>query len=82
MEAIMCARCNGTGQITYRDDPSAAGVSLSPGYMTYVEACSCLERNECPACSKRKLIHPQRHPDDLICLACGWKFDPNRCADD
>ncbi len=46
-----CRTCGGSEVVKYRDDPSPAGVSLSPGYMDYIEPCpGCLGRGVCGLC--------------------------------
>jgi hypothetical protein len=51
-----CKQCGGTGVIEYTDDPSPSGVSLSSGYMTYTDPCSCIEHDLCPLCGEASLV--------------------------
>lgn len=69
-----CRVCGGRGGFAYNYDPSPAGVSLSPGYMTEVEPCSeCVERGVCPLCTQHTLDE-----DGEKCSNCEWKWDdPN-----
>lgn len=63
-----CEYCAGTGYIVYKDDPSPAGVSLSPGSMWYSDSCpKCLERGLCPRCGA-ELVDGEWS----ICPSCGW----------
>lgn len=71
----MCLR---NGLKVVRDDPSPAGISLSPGFYEYVEPCPCVEAGRCPWCG-----HELEGPlDDLSstsrlrCPApeCGWTW--------
>jgi hypothetical protein len=46
-----CRRCEGWGGQKSRYDPSAAGVSLSPGWMYDWDDCSkCTDQGVCPRC--------------------------------
>ena len=78
-----CTACNGTGYHSYDYDPSPAGVSLAPGYMTVCEPCSeCFESDSCPLCGGA-LSDEITHPTDKfrsswwVCkdTACGWSSD-------
>jgi len=66
-----CRTCSGLGGKYDMFDPSAAGVSLSPGYMIEFEPCpDCLEKDACPRCGERGL---DIDPDDRArCGHCSW----------
>ena len=71
-----CRICNGVGEIIYSDDPSASGVSLSPGTMEFDDPCICLESSHCPRCGRfihawDKDTYQEEFPE---CPICGWKF--------
>ena len=71
-----CRRCNGSGVVEYEDDPSAGGVALSPGTMTFEDPCDCFTMALCPRCGR--YIHKWMDEvfDDPFpeCPVCGWKF--------
>lgn len=68
-----CTHCDGTGMLTYEDDPSPAGVGLSPGTMTFEDPCpECVEKGICPRCGN------MAWPDDDVewpqpCKFCNWE---------
>jgi len=67
-----CRKCNGTGLIIYEDDPSPAGVALSPGTMDFEEPCSgCVENGICPRCGKE--VWPVDIDWPQPCGNCGWE---------
>lgn len=62
-----------------RDDPSPPGISLSPGYYMFVEACECcVGRNECPWCGAALEgdTNDLSEQSALRCptLECGWSW--------
>jgi hypothetical protein len=59
--------------IYYQDDPSPAGLSLSPGFMTFDDPCpECVEEGRCPLCGKETQFSD--YDDVDICPSCGWKY--------
>ena len=65
-----CRTCRGWGTITYQDDPSPAGVGLSPGTMEFIEPCpKCVELGHCQQCMSRGL-----NIDGTECQDCGWHY--------
>ncbi len=73
-----CPQCHGTGNHEYTDDPSAAGVSLGPGAMTFVEACGCLTTDHCPNCGAQTLTEADGNGNNFHCVVCGWAYNPNK----
>ena len=69
-----CRKCNGLGEIVYNDDPSAAGVSLSPGSMEFSDPCQCLEDGNCPRCGRYNVSWLNAEDDMLKCPVCGWVY--------
>ncbi|MHA2066250.1 MAG: hypothetical protein ACXABY_17900 [Candidatus Thorarchaeota archaeon] len=70
-----CKECNGWGGQTSTYDPSPAGISLSPGYMTDYDPCGeCVEKDICPRCAEKsvKLIEHDEKGDHYACLECKW----------
>lgn len=66
---MTCKKCLGYGFVVYSYDPSAAGVSLSPGKMLDINVCSCVEDGWCPKCGKLIPYYQWQH-----CDACGWTW--------
>ena len=51
---MVCKACGGKGYVEYWDDPSPAGVSLSPGGMMFTESCpECTKDDVCPQCGHK-----------------------------
>ena len=73
-----CRECQGNGEISYSYDPSPAGVFLSPGTMTDVDPCTCLEQFHCPRCNKYVSEWAEWTPgiewDEITCPHCDWKL--------
>jgi hypothetical protein len=67
-----CKHCGGWGGTHYSYDPSASGVSLSSGSMTYFDTCPhCYEVGICPRCG----LIVKDFDIDLeigVCPHCGW----------
>ena len=79
-----CRKCEGKGEILYQEDPSAGGISLSPGTMTFGEPCpDCTEQGKCPRCG---MLNAWNDDDWDIgnldeyswpkksCQECGWSY--------
>jgi hypothetical protein len=82
-----CRRCQGYGQFIDRYDPSAAGVSLSSGYMLGAEPCdACTEHNLCPRCMLLGLQLPSEENGYEYgkgpCRICGWDYEQGGIPDD
>lgn len=74
---MTCPKCRGTGFIAYKDDPSAAGVSLSPGYMIGTDPCpDCYEKSICPMCGQKLPITADwtTHDCSTDSCPCGWTY--------
>lgn len=68
---MTCQRCNGTGWLFYEDDPSPAGVSLSPGMMTFIDPCpDCMEKGICPKCGG--VLGEADDDGNCKCTACDY----------
>ena len=70
-----CQSCSGWGGKTTSYDPSPAGISLSPGYMTDYDPCGeCVEKDICPRCANTsvRLIEHDKKGDHYACLVCAW----------
>lgn len=83
----MCGT-NGSGCILYDDDPSPAGISLSPGTYSYADPCPCVEAGKCPDCGSPLIgslddlnTETGQYTDELRCggeegeeEGCGWSW--------
>jgi len=70
---MTCKRCNGSGWNFMRDDPSPAGISLSPGSMDCSEPCEdCLGQDRCPVCGIKVLRIEEPGVDRAKCIVCGY----------
>jgi hypothetical protein len=69
-----CRKCSGLGGKFETDDPSPAGVGLSPGFMTtFVECDGCLFAYKCPRCKAG--ISFDDSFGNIYCKDCGWDSD-------
>jgi len=78
-----CRKCSGTGEITYQDDPSPAGISLSGGTITYSDPCpDCTPKGRCPRCGYEAWnifdwLHENADEYEWPrkpCQECGWSY--------
>jgi len=68
-----CRKCDGRGGTYYQYDPSPAGISLSPGYMTDFDPCpDCMEHGKCPRCGNIVWTDDDFDGDPVTCHVCGW----------
>jgi hypothetical protein len=74
-----CTVCGGVGGKWVQYDPSAAGVSLSPGSMTELDTClQCFGKCICPICGEHLPPEGDYNTDeDEVCDKCGWRLIDN-----
>lgn len=66
-----CQHCRGWGYFEWEEDPSPAGVALSPGTMTMSDPCHiCVENGKCPRCLS------EFYMGGTICAVCEWEMEP------
>ena len=75
-----CRSCHGYGQVTESYDPSAAGVSLSSGFIVNVDPCDdCTMQGLCPRCMQLGLTDEGNGRGPGIgygpCTFCGWDYN-------
>lgn len=87
-----CRKCHGAGVLVSHDDPSPAGVSLSPGSFIWEDPCTaCVEQGKCPRCGAQGFPGGDDEADTLTlgpCPSCGytrkdaWCPPPAECTCD
>lgn len=69
-----CQTCGASGKVCWEDDPSVDDISLSRGFIMFVEPCSeCHENSRCPRCGDEGTVieHPTQD-GHFMCTQCYW----------
>ncbi len=76
---MSCKRCNGTGNVEYRENVGEPDMSI---WETFVEACPCcICKEQCPQCGAHTLTEADDNGDHFHCTACEWTYDPDKTSE-